>query len=262
MQGWGPMIAVQELTKVFGPQTAVDHLTFEIPAGQIVGFLGPNGAGKSTTLKMLTGMLEPTSGRATICGLDLLNDTMEVKRRIGFVPESGAVFESLTGLEYLEMVAALYGIQEQAARERIRQFIAFFDLSFETLTDKLLGAYSKGMRRKVVITAALLHNPPVVFFDEPLDGLDANAAVGFKTLIQTLAREGKTIVYSSHILDVVERVCHRVIIIDKGKLLVDGKPDELVAAHNSGTLERLFTQLTGGTELERRAEDFAKTFAP
>ena len=254
------MISLHQLTKRFGSQTAVDSLSFEIPGGQIVGFLGPNGAGKSTTLKMLTGMIEPSEGTATICGLDLRRDTLEVKRIIGFVPESGAVFESLTGLEYLEMVAALYAIPPEAARERIRQFIAFFDLSFETLTDKLLGAYSKGMRRKVVITAALLHNPPVVFFDEPLDGLDANAAVGFKALIQTLAREGKTIVYSSHILDVVERVCDRVIIIDKGRLIVDGKPDELVASHHAGTLERLFTQLTGGAELERRAEDFAKTF--
>jgi len=172
------------------------------------------------------------------------------------------VFESLTGLEYLEMVAALYAIPQAPARERIKQFLSFFDLSFETLTEKLLGSYSKGMRRKVVITAALLHNPQVVFFDEPLDGLDANAAVGFKTLIQTLAREGKTIVYSSHILDVVERVCHRVIIIDKGRLLLDGKPDELIAANQAGTLEELFTRLTGGTELERRAEEFAKTFAP
>jgi len=256
------MILLEQLTKKFGPQTAVDGLSFEIPAGQIVGFLGPNGAGKSTTLKMLTGMLEPTSGKATICGFDLGTQVLEVKRRVGFVPESGAVFESLTGLEYLEMVAALYSIPEEAARARIRQFIAFFDLSFETLTDKLLGAYSKGMRRKVVITAALLHNPPVVFFDEPLDGLDANAAVGFKALIQTLAREGKTIVYSSHILDVVERVCDRVIIIDKGKCLVDGKPDQLVASHGVASLERLFTQLTGGTELEQRAEDFAKTFRP
>jgi ABC-2 type transport system ATP-binding protein len=209
---------------------------------------------------MLTGMIEPTSGSATVCGFDLQKDPIEIKKRIGFVPESGAVFESLSGLEYLEMVAALYGIPEGAARERIRQFIAFFDLSFETLTEKLLGAYSKGMRRKVVITAALLHNPPAVFFDEPLDGLDANAAVGFKALIQMLAREGKTIVYSSHILDVVERVCDRVIIIDKGKLLLDGKPDQLVAEHNAGTLEHLFTQLTGGEELQRRAEDFAKTF--
>jgi len=256
------MVTLDQLTKCYGKQIAVDALTLEIPAGQIVGLLGPNGAGKSTTLKMLTGMITPTSGCATIAGFDLHKDPIEVKKRVGFVPESGAVFESLTGLEYLEMVAALYGIPPEAARERIKQFIAFFDLSFATLTDKLLGAYSKGMRRKVVITAALLHNPPVVFFDEPLDGLDANAAVGFKTLIQTLAREGKTIVYSSHILDVVERVCHRVIIIDKGKLLVDGKPEELVAAHHSGTLERLFTDLTGGQELERRAEDFAKTFRP
>src|SRR5215213_6914719 len=254
------MLSLRGLTKRFGAHTAVDDLSLEIPAGQIVGFLGPNGAGKSTTLKMLTGMIEPSEGTATICGFDLKKDVIEVKRHVGFVPESGAVFESLTGLEYLEMVAALYGIPQEAARERIRQFIAFFDLSFETLTDKLLGAYSKGMRRKVVITAALLHNPPVVFFDEPLDGLDANAAVGFKTLIQNLAREGKTIVYSSHVLDVVERVCHRVIIIDKGRLLADGKPDELVASHNAGSLERLFTELTGGAELERRAEDFAKTF--
>jgi ABC-2 type transport system ATP-binding protein len=254
------MVSLDQLTKRFGQQTAVDAISFEIPAGQIVGFLGPNGAGKSTTLKMLTGMIEPTSGSASVCGFDLRREPIEVKRRVGFVPESGAVFESLTGLEYLTMVAALYGIPRQAARDRIEQFIVFFDLSFDTLTEKLLGAYSKGMRRKVVITAALLHNPPVVFFDEPLDGLDANAAVGFKTLIQTLAREGKTIVYSSHILDVVERVCHRVIIIDKGKLLLDGKPDELIATHNSGTLERLFTQITGGVELERRAEDFAKTF--
>jgi ABC-2 type transport system ATP-binding protein len=256
------MITVNQLTKRFGAQTAVDSLSFEISGGQIVGFLGPNGAGKSTTLRMLTGMIEPTSGRATICGFDLRTNVIEVKRHVGFVPDSGAVFESLTGLEYLEMVAALYGIPADAARTRIEQFITFFDLSFETLTDKLLGAYSKGMKRKVVITSALLHNPPVVFFDEPLDGLDANAAVGFKALIQTLAREGKTIVYSSHILDVVERVCDRVIIIDKGKLLLDGKPAELVASHNSGTLEKLFTQLTGGAELERRAEDFAKTFRP
>ena len=254
------MISVHKLTKRYGAQLAVNELSFEIPGGQIVGFLGPNGAGKSTTLKMLTGMIEPTSGSATIAGFDLARDPIEVKRHVGFVPESGAVFESLTGLEYLTMVAALYGIPEGAATERIRQFITFFDLSFETLTDKLLGAYSKGMRRKVVITAALLHNPPVVFFDEPLDGLDANAAVGFKALIQTLAGGGKTIVYSSHILDVVERVCDRVIIIDKGKLVLDGAPEALVASSGSGTLERLFTQLTGGQELERRAEDFARTF--
>jgi len=254
------MIRLDRLTKRFGAQLAVDALSFEVPAGQILGFLGPNGAGKTTTLRMLTGMIEPTDGQASVCGFDLRTQAIEVKRHVGFVPESGAVFESLTGLEYLEMVAALYGIPRASALPRIEQFLAFFELGMDTLTEKLLGAYSKGMRRKVVITAALLHNPPVVFFDEPLDGLDANAAVGFKALIQTLAEEGKTIVYSSHILDVVERVCHRVIIIDKGRLIIDGRPDELVAAHNSGTLEKLFTQLTGGAELEDRAERFARTF--
>src|SRR5262249_44966507 len=212
---WASMVSLNQLTKRFGSQTAVDGISFEIPPGQIVGFLGPNGAGKTTTLKMLTGMIEPTSGTASICGFDLRREPIEVKRNVGFVPESGAGVESLTGLEYLEMVAALYVIPRGAARDRIQQFLAFFDLSFDTLTEKLLGAYSKGMRRKVVITAGLLHNPPVVFFDEPLDGLDANAAVGFKTLIQTLAREGKTIIYSSHILDVVQRVCDSVLLIDK-----------------------------------------------
>jgi ABC-2 type transport system ATP-binding protein len=256
------MVSAKSLTKVFGTQAAVDGLSFDIPGGQIVGFLGPNGAGKSTTLKMLTGMLLPTRGTAEICGFDLRKDPLEVKRRVGFLPESAAVFESLTGLEYLEMIAALYGIPAAAARERIYQFLTFFELSFSALTEKLLGAYSKGMRRKVAITASLLHNPPVVFFDEPLDGLDANAAVGFKALIQTLAREGKTIVYSSHILDVVERMCTRVIIIHHGRLLRDGRPDELVAAEGAGTLEKLFARLTGGTEMEQRAENFARTFLP
>ena len=128
------MISVRQLSKTFGTQLAVDNLSFDIPAGQIVGFLGPNGAGKSTTLKMLTAMIEPTSGTATICGHDLRTHPLDVKRTVGLVPESGAVFESLTGLEYLEMVAALYGIDATAARQRIGQFIAFFDLSFETLT--------------------------------------------------------------------------------------------------------------------------------
>ncbi len=256
------MVSLQQLTKVFGNQVAVDQLTFDVPGGEILGFLGPNGAGKTTTLRMLTGMTQPSSGTATICGFDLLKEPLEVKRHIGFVPDSGAVLESLTGLEHLEMVAALYGIPEKVARPRIEQFISFFDLSMDTLSSKMLGAYSKGMRRKVVITAALLHNPPVVFFDEPLEGLDANASVGFKALIQSLAREGKAIVYSSHILDVVERVCDRVIIIDKGRALLDGRPDDLVAQHGSGTLEKLFTSVTGGQELEQRAETFAKTFLP
>ena len=158
------------------------------------------------------------------------------------------------------MVAALYGLETGTADARIREFIQFFELTWDTLTDKLLGAYSKGMRRKVVIISSLLHNPPVILFDEPLDGLDANAAVGFKTLIQTLARQGRTIVYSSHILDVVERVCDRVVIINQGRLVLDGAPEALCAAHGGIPLEEIFTRLTGGGQLKERAEAFAKTF--
>ncbi len=256
------MLSIQGLTKAFGKQRAVDNLSLDVPAGTILGFLGPNGAGKTTTLRMITGMLTPTAGTATVCGVDVREDPVASKRLFGFVPDSGAVYEALTGLEFLLMIAALYGIGEDVAKPRIRQFLDFFDLDQKTLEKKLLGAYSKGMRRKVVITAALLHNPRVVLLDEPLDGLDANAAVGFKALLETLAKEGKTIVYSSHVLDVVERVCHRVAIIDKGALCVDGAPAELLRAHGVPTLEQLFTKLTGLTGVEARAAEFAKTLLP
>ena len=256
------MISIQRLSKGFGGNLAVDQLSLEIPPGQILGLLGPNGAGKTTTLKMLTGMLAPDAGTALICGVDIQKQPIEAKRLLGFVPDSGAVYEALTGLEFLLMVAALYGIGESEAKERIRKFLDFFDLDERTLKNKLLGAYSKGMRRKIVITAALLHNPKVVLLDEPLDGLDANAAVGFKALLETLAREGKTIVYSSHVLDVVERVCHRVAIINKGKLQVDGAPAELLRQHGAANLEELFTRLTGVTGVQARAADFAKNLLP
>ncbi len=255
------MISIKGLTKIFGTQVAVDNLTLEVPSGMIVGLLGPNGAGKTTTLKMLTGMLMPDAGTASICGVDVVASPMEAKRIMGFVPDSGAVYEALTGLEFLLMVAGLYGISEDEARPRIREFLDFFELDEATLEGKMLGAYSKGMRRKVVITAALLHNPRVVFLDEPLDGLDANAAVGFKALLETLARQGKTIVYSSHILDVVERVCNRVAIMTHGQLKVEGVPADLLREHGAATLEQLFTQLTGLGHLEARAQDFARQFA-
>lgn len=253
------MISIQGLTKRFGAQTAVDQLSLEVPPGMIVGLLGPNGAGKTTTLKMITGMLAPDSETALICGVDIVTHALEAKRLLGFVPDSGAVYESLTGLEFLLMIGALYGLSEEEARPRIRQFLDFFELDEQTLNSKLLGAYSKGMRRKVVITAALLHNPKVVLLDEPLDGLDANAAVGFKALLETLAREGKTIVYSSHVLDVVERVCNRVAIIAEGKLLVEGTPSDLQHEHGADTLEQLFTRLTGLSGHEARAQSFARS---
>src|SRR5262245_36858862 len=254
------MIRLRELAKSYGEQQAVKSITLEIPDGQLVGLLGPNGAGKTTTIRMLTGMLAPTSGTAEIESFDVVSDPIAVKRVVGYVPESGAVFEALTAQEYLRFVASLYGIADSEADARIGRFAQFFELDEPTLR-KPLSSYSKGMKQKVVITSALLHNPKVVLFDEPLDGLDANAALAFKTLITTLAREGKTIIYCSHILDVVERVCDRVVIIHQGRIVADGTADALKAQTGEGSLERVFNRLTGTENLLARAEEFARALS-
>jgi ABC-2 type transport system ATP-binding protein len=255
------VIRLRGLSKTFGSAPAVRGLDLEIPEGQLVGLLGPNGAGKSTTLRMLTGMLRPTSGTAEIFGVDVVQNPVAVKEIVGYVPESGAVFETLTGWEYLSLVAALYRIPDHEAEERIFRFAGFFELTTSDLRDKPLSAYSKGMRQKVVITSALLHNPRVVFFDEPLNGLDANAALSFKTLITSLARDGKTIVYCSHILDVVERVCERVVIVHEGRIVADGSVAELRERTGEESLERVFNKLTATENLLARAEEFARVLA-
>jgi ABC-2 type transport system ATP-binding protein len=252
------MIKLRNLTKLFGPQVAVHGIDLDIPDGQLVGLLGPNGAGKSTTIKMLTGMLLPTSGTAEVGGFDVVQDPLNVKRIVGYVPETGAVFEALTGWEYLQLVAALYHIPESEANERIERFGQFFDLTIDTLQEKQLAAYSKGMRQKVVITAALLHNPKIVFLDEPLNGLDANAALSLKTVITSLARDGKTIVYCSHILDVVERICERVVIIHQGSIVADGTVEQLREQTGEKSLEHVFNKLTATENLLARAEEFAR----
>jgi ABC-2 type transport system ATP-binding protein len=255
------MIILDNLTKIYHPTIAVDRISMVIPSGQLVGYLGPNGAGKSTTVKMLTGMIAPTSGRAEIYGMDIQRNSIEIKRMIGYVPESGAVYETLTGREYLEMVGRLYGLDDRVIKDRILKFSDFFELGRDTIDRKLLSAYSKGMRQKVVISAALIHNPRVIFFDEPLNGLDASTQLMFKTLIKNLAAEGKTILYCSHILDVVERTCDRIVIIDQGRVVADGTLAELRTSSGEGSLERIFNKLTAHTNLEERAEEFSKTFS-
>ena len=255
------MIVFDNLTKIYDPTVAVDHISLVIPSGQLVGYLGPNGAGKSTTVKMLTGMIAPTGGRAEIYGYDVQRQSIEVKRMIGYVPESGALYETLTGSEYLQMVGRLYGLDDRVIRDRIAKFSDFFELAFETVARRPLSTYSKGMRQKVVISAALIHNPRVIFFDEPLNGLDASTQLMFKTLIKNLAAEGKTILYCSHILDVVERTCDRIVIIDHGRVVADGTLAQLQAASGEGSLERIFNKLTAHTDLEERAEEFSKTFS-
>ncbi|MBI5365308.1 MAG: ABC transporter ATP-binding protein [Planctomycetes bacterium] len=255
------MIRLNQLTKRFGAFEAVRGIDLEIPAGQLVGLLGPNGAGKSTTLKMLTGTLVPTSGTAEIAGIDVARDPLAVKKLLGYVPETGAVFEALTGREYLELVAALHHIPEREVDERIERFLTFFDLSTAEARSKPLSTFSKGMRQKIVITAALLHNPQVVFFDEPLNGLDANAALLFKTLVTSLAKEGKTVVWCSHILDVVEKICERVVIVNQGRVLEDGTVPAILERHHATSLEQAFNQLTSTENLHQRAEDMARTLS-
>jgi ABC-2 type transport system ATP-binding protein len=255
------MIVLDQLTKVYGGAVALDHVSLQIPSGQLLGYLGPNGAGKSTTVKMLTGMMAPTSGTAEIYGLNIRRDNLEVKRMIGYVPESSAVYETLTGREYLQLIGRLYGMEDRLIDERIGRFGEFFELEPGTLNGKRLSANSKGMKQKVVISAALIHNPRVIFFDEPLNGLDASTALMLKTLIKSLAADGKTIFYCSHILDVVERMCDRIVIIDHGHVVADGTLAELQSSSGEGSLERIFNKLTSHTDVEERAEEFSKTFS-
>jgi len=252
-------IKVSELTRRYGDFVAVDHISFEVDRGEVLGYLGPNGAGKSTTVKMLTGILQPTSGRILIDGQDLQDHTLSIKQRIGYVPEIGGLYESLTGMEFLQLVGRLYHLEEDIITHKTQEFFRLFGL--EKSLDQRLSSYSKGMKQKVLISSALIHNPEIVFLDEPLSGLDANTMLVFKELIRELAAQGKTIFYCSHILDVVERVCLRVIIIDRGKIVADAPVSELKQSTKQGSLEDVFKKLTDSTEVNEIAKSFSAVVA-
>src|SRR6267378_5789625 len=248
-------IQVSNLTKRYGDFVAVDHISFKVDRGEILGYLGPNGAGKSTTVKMLTGIMRPTEGSIRIDDRPLLDDPLWAKQRIGYVPEAGGLYESLTGLEFLQLVGRLYHLDEDLILQKAREFMRLFGL--EDSLDLRLSSYSKGMKQKVLIISALIHNPDIVFFDEPLSGLDANSMLVFKEVIRELAAQGKTIFYCSHILDVVERLCQRVIIIDHGKIVADARVSELKQTTSQASLEEVFKKLTDSAD----AVEIAKTFS-
>jgi ABC-2 type transport system ATP-binding protein len=252
------VIRTRGLTKRYGTVEAVAGIDLDIPTGSLTGFLGPNGAGKSTTLRMLIGMLPPTAGSIEVHGVDVVRDPMAVKRITGYVPESGAVFETLTGQEYLTLVAELYRLPVAEVTARAGHLMELFQLDGRLLASEQLAAYSKGTRQKVVIIAALLHRPKVVLFDEPLNGLDANATLAFKTLVTALAREGTTILYCSHLLDIVERVCERVIVLAHGRVVADGSAASLQATTGEATLEAAFTRLTAAEGLAARTQALAR----
>lgn len=246
-----PAISVRDLRVAYGSHVAVDGVSFEAFPGQILGYLGPNGAGKSTTVKVLCGMLPPTAGRVTVHGFDVTAQPLEVKRLIGYVPESGALYETLTIEEHLQLVGRLYGMADAEIARRAVDYVNHLDLAAK-YTERI-GALSKGMRQKVLIAAALLHNPPVLFFDEPLSGLDVNAALLFRELVRSLARAGKTVFYCSHVLEVVEQLCDRVIILDRGRVVADGTMAELKARSNEASLNAIFQRLTSETDLAAAA---------
>jgi ABC-2 type transport system ATP-binding protein len=249
-------IEVRALYKVFPRVVAVNNISFSVPVGQICGYLGPNGAGKTTTLRILSGMIRPDSGQARVMGYDVLSQPLEVKRYIGVVPESGAVYEALSPREYLQLVGRLHGLVESTIRMRMAELLELFGLTGEA-EQGMLG-FSRGMKQKVVIAAALLPNPKVLLLDEPLSGLDANSALVVKQLLRKLAQQGRTIFYCSHILDVVEKVCDRVIIINQGRIVADGSVSELKSMTAQSSLESVFRQLTLSEAYEGKIEDYLR----
>lgn len=250
------MIELKDLTCRFGDTVAVDRVSLSIPKGQIFGYLGPNGAGKTTTVKMLTGMIPPSEGVAFISGYDIRTHSLNVKQIIGYVPESGALYSSLTPFEYLQFVGRLYGMEDKILIKRIHEFTTFFQIK-DNLHQRMV-TFSKGMKQKVIIVSALLHNPDVLFLDEPLHGLDANSALLLKEYLRNLSHEGRTIFYCSHILEVVENLCDRVVIINHGQIVADGSIDKLKKMTERSSLEDVFSQLTQHSDPVKLAKQFSK----
>jgi ABC-2 type transport system ATP-binding protein len=244
----GPPIAIETsgLTRRFGDQRALDGLTLRVPEGAFYGFLGPNGAGKSTTINILTGLLAPHEGRALVMGIDVVADPLAVKRRIGVVPDGLHLFERLTGGEHLRLCGRLYGLTAAETSRRSGDLLEAMELGPHAR--KLVGGYSHGMRKKLALACALIHNPRLLFLDEPFEGVDAVAAQGLRELLSRLVRGGHTTVFlTSHVLEIVERLCTHVGIIAGGRLLVDGRLDALARDENGTprSLESLFLATVG-----------------
>jgi ABC-2 type transport system ATP-binding protein len=253
-----PAIATENLTRRFGDLVAVRDVNMRVARGQFFGFLGPNGAGKSTTIKMLTGLLAPTSGTIQILGLDFARHPVEVKRQIGVVPEGLALFGRLTGAEYLSFVGRMYGLDRQTTAQRAAELLEFMQLVDQP--KKLVTDYSHGMQKKLAMAAAVIHGPKILFLDEPFEGVDAIAAGTLKAMLQRMIVRGATIFLTSHVLEIVERLCSHVAIIDRGQLVAQGSLEELRAGVEAQTgdaadspstrrltLEEIFLYTVGGS---------------
>lgn len=240
-----PAIAIRDLVKTYSGFHAVDGLSVTVPQGCFFGFLGPNGAGKTTTIKMLMGLATPDSGSMQVLGLPLPAKSFEVRQEIGLVPDDSLLFEYLNGLEYLEFVGRLYGLTKSLAKERGRELLDLFQLSESNR--KLIAEYSKGMRKRVAMAAALIHRPRLFLMDEPFEGVDAVGARLMKDILLEQVHRGATVFLTSHVLEVVERLCDQLAIINKGKIVVQGTMAELrqQAAEGVSTLEDIFVNIVG-----------------
>ena len=250
------MLELRNVSKSYRRIPAVEDVSFVLRPGEILGYLGPNGAGKSTTVKMVIGMIRPTRGKVLFAGQDIHQDLPRYRAALGYVPEEAQVYTHLSGLEYLQLVGRLRGMEEKPLEEKARTILHL--LSLEAAQYSALSEYSKGMKQRVLIASALLHNPQLIVFDEPLSGLDATSARLFKDLLALLAREGRAVLYISHVLEVVERVCERVIVLSKGRVIADSNPQDLVRLMALPDLEAVFAQLVRQTDTSQTARQIAE----
>jgi len=247
---------VRKLTKRYRRVPVVNEVSFTVKSGETTGYLGPNGSGKSTTVKMLTGLVEPSQGEILLDGVDIRHDLIGFKRILGYVPEEAHVYPSLTGMEYLQLVGRLRGLPERAVNAKATELLRLFSLYLHRHAP--LASYSKGMKQRVLISAALLHDPDILIFDEPLSGLDVSSALLFKHLVAELAARGKIILYISHVLEVVERICAKIIVIYKGQIKAEDSVEHLRDLMHLPSLEEIFTQLVQHEDMEVVAKDIAQ----
>ncbi|MBD3308413.1 ATP-binding cassette domain-containing protein [candidate division KSB3 bacterium] len=252
------MIEIIDLTKRYGNITAVSQINLTIPDGQFFGFLGPNGAGKTTTIKILVGLLRPTSGTVSIEGFDVQTQPIQAKQVVGFIPDKPFIYEKLTGKEFLRFTAGLYQVKEHHVETRIEQLLEMFELA--DWGDELVESYSHGMRQKLVMSAALIHQPKVIVVDEPMVGLDPKGARLVKQIFKDICTQGTTIFMSTHTLEIAEQMCDQIAILQQGKIIAQGTIDELrqIASTSMTRLEDIFLELTGGREM-REVIEFLKT---
>jgi ABC-2 type transport system ATP-binding protein len=253
-----PIISLRNLNKSYGSNHVLKDITLNIQPGQVIGYIGPNGAGKSTTVKILVGLLSDFTGEVTVSGINIKENPLAVKRLIGYVPELNELYDVLTPNEFLSMVGALYDLPPSVVTERSGRMLAAFGMSGNL--DQRMDTFSKGMKQKVLLTSGLLHNPDIIILDEPLSGLDANSVIIVKELIDKLAKNGKTIFYSSHMMDVVEKVSDRIILINQGAVVADGTIEELRKLQDKDSLESIFAGLTTTESMHDASDNFLNAF--